>query len=93
MKHRQQLHDGYTDTDGDGIPNYDEQYDYDGDRLSNSYEDAHGFDKWDVDTDGDGELDAEEEAELAELAWHRDSHNAEDYANPGKQYPPNVTWY
>ena len=83
-KHRDQFWGGYTDTTGDGIPDYDPARDQDGDWLSDDYEDAHGFDKTVQDTDSDGTLDLEEEPEAAEAGWQQDSHNNEDWANPGK---------
>jgi hypothetical protein len=109
-KHRDQFWQGFTDTSGDGIPDYDPAKDTDGDWLSDSYEAAHGFDKNDrnsdsEDDDCDGQLDAgedknnngvldgdstcdlEEEPEMAEAGWPKDSHNNQDWAKPGKNWP------
>ena len=88
-KHRDQFYaSGYPDTNGDGVPDYPGPFtlgqDTDGDWLSDSYEDAHDFDKTKQDTDGDGTKDLEEEPEAAEAGWPQDSHNDEDWANPGK---------
>lgn len=83
-KHRAQFYAGFTDTTGDGIPDYDATKDQDRDWLSDSYEDANGFDKTKQDTDGDGILDLEEEPIVAESNWPNDSQNDKDWSDPGK---------
>lgn len=86
-KHRSQFHEGFTDTTGDGVPDYDASKDTDGDWLSDSYEDAHGFDKFSRDTNGNGIEDREEEPLQAEFNWPNESHKLEDWACPGQQWP------
>ncbi|MEW6027204.1 MAG: hypothetical protein AB1599_07915, partial [Planctomycetota bacterium] len=60
-RHRVQFYAGFTDTTGDGVPDYDITQDADLDWLSNSYETARGFNPNNPDTNGDGIADLEEE--------------------------------
>ncbi len=56
------------------MPEKSDAMDGDGDWLSDSYEDNHGFDKTKQDTDGDGIKDLEEEPIAVESNWSNDSH-------------------